>query len=381
MSLFEKLRAEFIDIIEWVDDSRHTLVWRFPRYHNQIKNGAQLVVRPGQLAIFVREGKLADVFEPGHYTLTTQNLPILSTLAGWKYAFDSPFMAEVYFVNTREIVDLKWGTPHEIMLRDPDFGPVRVRAFGLYTLHAGDPRTLLEQLVGTDSSFEMDEITELLRTLINQSFADVLGKSEVAVLDLAGNYQSFAELVRAEVIEKIDDEYGLEMRQLTVVNISLPPEVEAALDLRTRMSLIGNMAEYQAYQMANAMPVAAANEAGGLAGAGIGLGMGMGMAGHLMPNIGIGQAVGGPGTAGPGPAPGPQAPPPPPVPPSFHLVQNGQTVGPFNLTQLAQAVGQGQLTAETLVWTAGMQGWVAAREAPALAAFFAVPPPPPAAQS
>ena len=163
MGLLDKLRAELIDIIEWVDDSHHTLVWRFPRFHNQIKNGAQLIVRPGQLAIFVHQGKVADVFEPGQHRLTTSNLPVLSTLAGWKYGFDSPFKAEVYFVATRQITDLKWGTPNPVLMRDADFGPVRVRAFGTYALRAVNPRALLTELVGTDSEFEADEISELLR--------------------------------------------------------------------------------------------------------------------------------------------------------------------------------------------------------------------------
>ena len=143
MGLIDRLRAELIDIIEWVDDSRHTLVWRFPRYNNQIKHGAQLIVRPGQAAILVSQGRIADVFGPGQYKLATANLPILSTIAGWKYGFDSPFMAEVYFVSTRQITDLKWGTPNPVMMRDPDFGPIRVRAFGTYTLKAQDPKILL----------------------------------------------------------------------------------------------------------------------------------------------------------------------------------------------------------------------------------------------
>ena len=150
MGLIDKLRAELVDIIEWVDDSRHTLVWRFPRHHNQIKYGAQLIVRPGQMAIFVHQGKVADVFEPGQYKLETKNLPVLSTLAGWLYGFDSPFKAEVYFVGTRQITDLKWGTPNPVMMRDADFGPIRVRAFGTYTLKASHPKTLLSELVGTD---------------------------------------------------------------------------------------------------------------------------------------------------------------------------------------------------------------------------------------
>jgi len=222
-------------------------VWRFPRYHNQIKYGAQLIVRPGQSAVFVRQGKVADVFEPGQYRLETKNLPLLGTLAGWKYGFDSPFMAEAYFVSTRQITDLKWGTPNPVMMRDPDFGPIRVRAFGTYTLKALDPKTLLEELVGADSEFEAEEIHELLRSIINSAFADVVAKSEIPVLDLASNYQDLSEQLRERVLQRIDDEYGLAIPQLYIVNISVPAEVEQALDVRTSMNAIGDMAAYQAY--------------------------------------------------------------------------------------------------------------------------------------
>ena len=364
MSLMNKMRAELIDIIEWVDDSRHTIVWRFPRYHNQIKHGAQLIVRPGQVATFVRQGEVADVFGPGQYRLETRNLPILSTLAGWKYGFDSPFKAEVYFASTRQIADLKWGTPNPVMMRDPDFGSVRVRAFGTYTLKTMDPRVLLKELVGADSTFEAEEITELLRSIINTAFADVVAKSEIGILDLASNYQDLSDEVRRLVLERIDDEYGLEVPQLYIVNISVPAEVEQALDTRSSMSVIGDMAAFQSYQLGQAMPAAAANPAGGLAGAGVGLGMGMAMAGPMM--------------QGAGAAPPPQTPPPPPAPSVWHLAENGQTSGPFTMEQIAQGISAGRVRPETLVWTAGMSGWTAAGQAPPLAGLFqAAPPPPP----
>jgi membrane protease subunit (stomatin/prohibitin family) len=355
----QKLRAELIDVIEWVDDSRHTLVWRFPRYHNQIKYGAQLVVRPGQTAIFVRQGRIADVFGPGQYRLETRNLPVLSTLAAWKYGFDSPFMAEVYFVSTRQITDLKWGTPNPVMMRDPDFGPVRVRAFGSYTLRARSPETLLQELVGTDSEFEADEITELLRSIISTSFADLVAKAEIPILDLAASYRDLSEQLRQLVVERIDDEYGLEIPQLWIVNISVPAEVEEALDARTSMNAIGDLAAFQGYQLGQSMPVAAANPAGGLAGAGVGLGMGMAMAAPV-----LGRSA--------------DAPPPPPPPPAaaWHVAENGQTQGPFDRDALARAAAAGRIQAGTLVWTAGMAGWTAAGEVPELAGLFPPPPPP-----
>ena len=196
MGFVEKLRAELVDVIEWVDDSRRTLVWRFPRYHNQIKNGAQLIVRPGQVAVFVHQGRIADVFGPGQHRLETRNLPVLSTLAGWLYGFDSPFKAEVYFVSTRQITDLRWGTPNPVPMRDRELGPVRVRAFGTYTLRAADPKTLLTELVGANSEYAADEIHELLRSIINQCLADVVAKAELGVLDLAAHYPQLSEPVR-----------------------------------------------------------------------------------------------------------------------------------------------------------------------------------------
>ncbi len=182
MGLLDKLRNELIDIIEWIDDSNTTLVWRFPRYQNEIKNGAQLIVRPGQMAVFVHRGELADVFEPGSYTLKTDNLPILSTLQGWKYGFDSPFRSEVYFVSTKQITNLKWGTPNPIMLRDPEFGPIRLRAFGTYALKCTDPRILLKELVGTDSEFDSNEVNELMRSIIAEAFTAMLGEQQIAAL-------------------------------------------------------------------------------------------------------------------------------------------------------------------------------------------------------
>lgn len=364
MGLFEKLRNELIDIIEWVDDSRHTLVWRFPRYQNEIKNGAQLIVRPGQTAVFVHRGQVADIFEPGHYELKTDNLPILSTIAGWKYGFNSPFRSEVYFVSTKQITDLKWGTPNPIMLRDPEFGPIRIRAFGTYALKAVDPKALLEELVGTDKVVDAEEVTELLRSIITSTFADVIGSSNVAALDLASQYQEFGETLRLAVQEKIDDEYGLELPQLYIVNISLPEAVEKALDTRTSMGVIGDMNKFQQYQMGNAMTAAAENPSGGGAAEGMGLGLGFAMAGRMMQ----------PGLAG-GP-PGAAPPPPPPVA-TWHVAVNGATKGPYSLQQIAAGVASGEVASDTLVWTEGMSGWTAAGQVPQLSSSFGATPPPP----
>ena len=375
MGLFDKLRAELIDIVEWIDDSHHTLVWRFPRYHNQIKNGAELIVRPGQVAVFVHRGELADVFEPGHYVLKADNLPILSTLAGWKYGFDSPFKAEVYFVSTKQITDLKWGTPNPIMLRDPDFGPIRLRAFGTYTMKAVDPKALLKELVGTDSDFNSDEVTELMRAIIGSAFADLLGESQIAALDLAAKYRELSEDLRKVVIERVDDEYGLDVPQLYIVNISLPEEVEKAIDTRSSMGAIGDMNQFQQYQMGQAMLSAAENPSGGGAAEGMGLGMGFAMAGRMMQAPGMAP----PGTADPAgtvPAPGTVPPPPPPTAAIWHIAVDGQTRGPFTAAQMADGIASGQVTPATSVWNAGLSGWTIAAEVPELATHFAPPPPP-----
>ena len=373
MGFLEKLRGELIDIVEWIDDGHHTLVWRFPRYQNEIKNGAKLVVRPGQKAIFVDQGQVADTFDPGLYTLTTENLPILSTLRGWKHGFESPFKAEVYFVSTRQVTDLKWGTPNPIMLRDPDFGPLRLRAFGTYALQARDPKALLEQLVGTDGIFEAEEVRELLRSVIVSAFADLLGQAKIAALDLAAKYGELSEALRLKVMERVSQDYGLDLPQLFIVNISLPEEVEKALDTRSSMGVIGDMQRYQQYQMGQAMTQAASNPSGGGAAEGMGMGMGFAMANQMV------QGMQGAGGAAPFGGGGAAPPPPPGTGPVFHVTSGGQTFGPFNSQQLAGQVAAGQLSPQSLVWAPGMGAWTAAGQVPQLAGLFQQAPPPPPA--
>lgn len=364
MGLFDKLRGELVDIIEWIDDSKHTLVWRFPRYQNEIKNGAQLIVRPGQKAVFVHRGEIADVFDEGHYELKADNLPILSTLQGWKYGFNSPFRSEVYFVSTRQLTDLKWGTPNPVMLRDPEFGPIRLRAFGTYTLKAVDPKALLKELVGTNAEFSSDDLSELMRSIITQAFTDMLGTSKIAALDLASHYQEMAVELRKLVVERIDDEYGLDIPQLFIVNVSLPEAVEKALDVRTSMGVVGDMNKYQQYQMGNAMMAAADNPGGGGAAEGMGLGMGFAMANRMaqMGAAPVAQQVG--------------APPPLPSSATWHAAIGGQSSGPYSLAQIQTAIQAGQLDRSTLVWCAGMGNWQPAGEVPQTAGLFGAAPPP-----
>ncbi|MFN9435034.1 MAG: SPFH domain-containing protein, partial [Planctomycetota bacterium] len=314
--------------------------------------------------------------EAGTHDLITGNLPILSTLKGWKYGFNSPFKAEVYFVNTRPVIDLKWGTPNPIILRDPEFGPIRVRAFGTYVLKAVDPKALLTEIVGTGAVVSTDEVTELVRAIIIESLSDMLGTSEIAALDFASNYRRLASELQKKVQERIDDEYGLELPQLMIVNISLPDEVEKALDLSTKMKVIGDMNRFQQYQIGEAMTTAAANPAGGGAAEGLGLGIGLAMANRMAPMGGIpmgGIPMGGmPMTGAVAPAPAVS------LPPSlWHVAHQGQTLGPFSGQQMIEAIGRAELRADTMVWTAGMPAWQMARDVPQLAGYFQAPPPPP----
>jgi membrane protease subunit (stomatin/prohibitin family) len=359
MGIFNKLRNELIDIIQWTDDTQDTLVWRFPRYENEIKNGAQLIVRESQVAAFVLQGKLADVFQPGTYTLATRNLPILSTLAGWKYGFESPFKAEVYFVSTRTFTDKKWGTQNPIMMRDPEFGPVRVRAFGVFAIKVKDAGALIKNIAGTEARFTTDEIEQQLREMVVSRFADALGNNKMPVLDLAGNYDKMSRWASAS-IQPDFDAFGLQICNFVIENISLPPEVEAAIDKRSSMGVIGNMQAFAQYESASAIRDAAKNP-GGLAGAGAGLAAGYQMANQM------GQAFA-----------GGAAPPPPPLAQAaaYYIAINGAQSGPHAATDLSAKVAAGQFTRQTLVWKQGMSGWIPAESVPELAGLFAAAPPP-----
>ncbi len=289
MAIWDRITSQFIEIIEWLSPDHKTLVWRFPVRAQEIKNGAKLVVREGQSAIFINEGQLADVFGPGTHTLTTENLPILATLKGWKYGFNSPFKAECYFVSTTQVTDLKWGTQNPIMLRDPEFGPIRLRAFGNFTLRVADPAKLLRTVSGTDGRFEIDEIIgQLKRTLVSR-FTSALGEARVPILDLASNYDELADRVMP-AIQADFQELGLDVPKFLIENISLPPAVEQMLDKRSEMAILGNMQQYTAFQMANAIPDAARTP-NSMAGAGMGLAAGMNI-GHQMAGAMVGHPPG-----------------------------------------------------------------------------------------
>jgi membrane protease subunit (stomatin/prohibitin family) len=365
MSIWDKVRGEFIDIVQWIDDTNDTMVYRFERYNNQIKYGAQLTVRESQTAVFVNEGKIADLFQPGMYSLETQNLPILSTLQGWKYGFNSPFMAEVYFCSMRQFTDLKWGTMNPIMMRDAEFGPVRLRAFGTYVVRVSDPPVLIRQIVGTDGRFTVEEIVNQLRNLIVSRFAEIAGQSKIPVLDMAANYGELGSFLTNRIAPEFQA-YGIELSKLLVENISLPPAVEEALDKRTSMGVVGNLAAYTQFNVANSIPEAAKNP-GGLAAAGAGIGIGMAMAAPM------GQALSGQQSAG---VTSPGTPPPIPGAATYFVAIEGKQTGPFDMQTLASQASMGRLTQQTLVWTQGMAQWTPAGQVPALAGIFANVPPP-----
>jgi membrane protease subunit (stomatin/prohibitin family) len=373
MGIFDFLSGEFIDVIHWVDDTRDTLVWRFEREGHEIKYGAKLTVREGLEAVFVHEGQLADVFTPGLYMLETNNMPIMTTLQQWEHGVDSPFKSEVYFDNTTRFADLKWGTKNPIMARDPEFGPVRLRAFGTYTIRVNDPARFLTEIVGTDGEFTMDEISFQIRNIIVQEFSKTIAGSGIPVLDMAANTGDLGKLVAKEISATIA-EYGLEIPELYIENISLPPAVEAAMDKRTSMGIVGDLNKYTQCSAAEAMTAAAQNPGGdGGMGAGLGMGMGMAMANQMAQAGPWGARA---PQAQPAPAASP-APPPPPVEHVWHLAVNGQTTGPFSKADLGRMAASGELTRETHVWTAGQDGWKRAGEVTELAQLFTIMPPPP----
>ncbi len=376
MALLSKLKqkafGEFIDIIEWTDDTSDTMIWRFPRYNSEIKNGAQLTVRETQVAILVNEGQFADVYQPGRYELTTANMPILTTLRGWKYGFNSPFKVDVYFVNTKQFLNQRWGTANPIMMRDPEFGPIRLRAFGSYNFRVqSDPIPFIKNVAGTSGEFTTEGVSEQLRNFVITKFTDYLGESKIAALDLAANMNEFSDELTLGLKNDFA-EYGIELTRFLVENISLPEVVEEALDRRTSMGVIGNMTAYTQMQFADSLKAGAENPSGGghLASDAMGAGIGLAMAGQMAGQMINPQSGNAPGTTHQ------STPPPMPQQSLFHVAVGGVQQGPFGLQQLQQMVQQGQLSRDTLVWTAGMPAWAAAGTVPALSGLFGAVPPP-----
>ena len=360
MGLWDRIKNELIDIIEWTDDSSNTMVWRFPRFQNEIKNGAQLTVRESQVAVFVNEGQIADIYKPGRVKLETQNMPILTTLKGWKYGFNSPFKVEVYFVNTKNFTDNKWGTKNPIMLRDPEFGAIRLRAFGTYAVKVVDAGKFIREIAGTQAHFTTEEVSEQLRNLVVTRFTDAIGESKIPVLDLAANYDELSKFISAKINPEFG-EYGLEVTKFLVENISLPPEVETALDKRSSMGIIGNLSQYAQFQAANAMEQAAKNPSG--SNAGLEMGMGFAMANQM------GQMFNNQNQQN-------QSPPPIPGVAQYYIAVNGQQQGPYSMQTIQQMIQNGSIAKETLIWKQGMPAWTKAGDVSEVNSFFAAVPPP-----
>ena len=290
MDFMKIITKQLIEIIEWTDDSRDTLSYRWPDEDKEIKNGAQLIVRESQQVQFVSEGQFADLFNPGRYQLTTQNIPILSTLRGWKYGFNSPFKCDVYYINTRLFTGNKWGTSNPIMMRDKDFGVIRLRAFGTYDFRITDAAKFLKEVAGTDQNFRIDEFADTMRSRIVSIFSEALAQAQVPALDVAQRYSELGDALLQLINPAVSEKYGLEITSFLLENVSVPPEVEQAIDKRSSMGAIGNLNDYVKYQMGAAM----ANGGEGAAAATIPatMAMGFGMAQEMMKGMQSGTTGG-----------------------------------------------------------------------------------------
>lgn len=339
MGIFDRFSSEFVDIIEWIQTDSDSMVYRFPRYRNEIKYGAKLTVREGQTAILVNEGKVADVFPPGIYELQTANLPILSTLQNWQHGFESPFKAEVYFFNTTDFLNLKWGTQQAVTLPDEQFGLVRLRAFGSYTLRIHDAEKLLCKLVGTDGHFEINEVSEQLTHAITVRFPEVLANAKIRVLELPTRYSELAATLKQAVAGEFTD-YGLMIDKLYVESISLPENVQQVLDKKTGMNIIGDdINDYSKFQAAQSLSNHA--EAGSMASAGVGMAMGMAM-GKTMTETDSAA---------------PETILPPPLPKIYYLMLLGERKGPMSLDAVYKYLDSGEADANTMVWRKGLAEW------------------------
>lgn len=364
----EKLTNEFIDIIEWLDYSEDTIAHRFERYQNEIKNNAKLIVREGQTAVFVNEGQIADIFGPGTYTLNTQNLPILTTLKSWKYGFDSPFKAEVYFINTHLFTDEKWGTKNPITLSDERFGLVEIRAFGTYAFRISDPGIFIKDIVGTDSNFTNFEINEHLKSLIATRFTDTVGQANLPIELYAANTSELSETCK-EVMKPEFESVGIELAKFYIENVSMPEELKKEIFEYSRLDKL-DMDKLTRFKTAKAIEAAAKNE-GGTAGAGMGMGMGFVLAnqmgGLMNPQMGGAQAA---------PA-AMSAPPPMPAAVQYYYAVNGQQQGPVAFEQLQSLFANRTINRNSLIWKQGMDGWKGLQEIDELKSFLGGNTPPP----
>ena len=360
MGFWDKIFGEFIDVIDWLDESNDTLVYRFERYNNEIKYGAKLTVRQAQAAVFVNEGEIADVLGPGIYELTTKNLPVLTTLQHWDHAFESPFKAEIYFCNLRRFTDLKWGTKNPIILRDKEFGAVRLRAFGTYEIRIEDPKKFIREIVGTNGHFSVDNISNQLRNIIISRFTDIVASANIPVLDLAANYDQLGEYVGEKIAEEFS-EYGLELSRILIENISVPPMVEEALDKRTSMGMIGDLRKYLDFQTAEALT----KEGGGGVSEMVGMGVGFAMADKLARNFDHDKSQKEKSYV------------PEPFEKMYYYARGKEPQGPFSIDEIEEMIKQGTIASDTLMWSTGMEKWARAHEIEEVETLFNFLTPPP----
>ena len=280
MAILDFIKKQFIDIIEWTDDSRDTLSFRFPDEDKEIKRGAQLIVRESQIAQFVYLGQFGDTYAPGKYELTTDNIPILTDLKGWKYGLESPFKTDVYYVVTRLFTGNKWGTANPVMMRDQDFGVVRLRAYGIYDFKIVDPKLFLKEVAGTDDHFRLDEFNDTMRSRIVSIFSEALAQSKIPALDVAARYGELGQALLPLINPQTTAKYGLEVTSFVVENVSVPPEVEQAIDKRSSMAAVGNLNDYVKFQMAQGLEKG--DGGGGAGGMAAQMAVGMAMAQQMM---------------------------------------------------------------------------------------------------
>lgn len=276
MGILNMIRGQLIDVIEWTDSSSKTMVHKYDMNGKEIMMGAQLTVRESQVAVFVNEGELADIFEPGRYELSTSNMPVMTALKSWKYGFNSPFKSDVYFINTKQFLDMKWGTSNPVMMRDAEFGMIRLRAFGIYSFKVSDPETFLKQVFGTSALFTVDGVEGQIKRTLVSGLSDAIAESKIPALDLAANYDELSQYALNSINPKLAS-LGLTLCSFVIENISLPEEVEKSMDKRTSMGVLGNLDQYAKYQAAEAMREAANNNGNGMAGMGVGMGAGAAM--------------------------------------------------------------------------------------------------------
>lgn len=359
MGIWERfVSSQFVDIIEWTQNDRSTMVYRFPRYKNEIKYGAKLIVREGQVAILVNGGELADIFQPGTYELDAPNLPVLSTLQNWKHGFESPFKAEVYFFNTTDFLNLKWGTRQAITIRDKEFGMVRLRAYGSYVTQIKQADVFLRKVVGTDGNLQVEEISDQLTSTITTYFSEVLAESNVSALDIATQYSEIAQTLKNKIASEFTH-YGLSLEKVFIENINLPENVQKVLDDKTSLNILGDdLAKHTQLQAGKGL--AEGGESSGAVGAGVGLALGQQ----------IGQQIGQPHSDNANK----DTPPPPPK--IYYLMIVGERVGPLSEEQVYEKLLANEIQASTLIWRKGFAEWQAIKDTAEID-LTRLPPPPP----